>query len=155
MMPGFLLALVEIKILKDLGCHLWDLGGVNSCPLMRWGVGSVLWGFVSVVGCVLFCSVVCFICYVLCHMNLIVLLNIPDTGCAVASTPICVSSTTTPCCKVSWSALGTAFTSTTNRVIGTICSSTRCWTLSGPVEEEEEGWNRPVLSVEIMLFCLR
>eukprot|EP01034_Spumella_vulgaris_P035078 gene35078-43249_t len=36
MMSGFLLALIECKVLKQLGCHLWDLGGVNSCPLMRY-----------------------------------------------------------------------------------------------------------------------
>ena len=34
--PGFLLALVECQYLKSIGCHIWDLGGVNLCPLMRY-----------------------------------------------------------------------------------------------------------------------
>jgi hypothetical protein len=34
--PGFLLALLECKILRDAGCFVWDLGGVNLCPLMRY-----------------------------------------------------------------------------------------------------------------------
>ena len=35
-MPGFVLALAECKVLQCLGCELWDLGGVNLCPLMRY-----------------------------------------------------------------------------------------------------------------------
>ena len=34
--PGFLLALVETKILRDHGVVLWDLGGVDKCPLMQY-----------------------------------------------------------------------------------------------------------------------
>jgi hypothetical protein len=34
--PGFLLALVETKYLRDLGCKIWDLGTANMCPLMRY-----------------------------------------------------------------------------------------------------------------------
>lgn len=34
--PGFLLALVETKFLRDLGCLVWDLGTANMCPLMRY-----------------------------------------------------------------------------------------------------------------------
>lgn len=34
--PGFLLALVECQYLQSQGCYLWDLGGVNMCPLMRY-----------------------------------------------------------------------------------------------------------------------
>lgn len=34
--PGFLLALAECAYLRRQGCHLWDLGGVNLCPLMRY-----------------------------------------------------------------------------------------------------------------------
>lgn len=34
--PGFLLALAETKALKDRGYFLWDLGGVNRCPLMQY-----------------------------------------------------------------------------------------------------------------------
>ena len=34
--PGFLLALAETKQLRDYGVHLWDLGGVNTCPLMMY-----------------------------------------------------------------------------------------------------------------------
>ena len=34
--PGFLLALLECKVLQDAGCMVWDLGGVNLCPLMRY-----------------------------------------------------------------------------------------------------------------------
>lgn len=36
MQPGFLLALAECQYLKSLGCLVWDLGGVNLCPLMRY-----------------------------------------------------------------------------------------------------------------------
>ena len=34
--PGFLLALAECQVLKKSGCLVWDLGGVNMCPLMRY-----------------------------------------------------------------------------------------------------------------------
>ena len=34
--PGFLLALLECAYLRSQGCLLWDLGGCNLCPLMRY-----------------------------------------------------------------------------------------------------------------------
>jgi hypothetical protein len=34
MQLGFLLALVECKYLSQMGCCVWDLGGVDLCPLM-------------------------------------------------------------------------------------------------------------------------
>lgn len=34
--PGFLLALAECQYLRASGCQVWDLGGVNLCPLMRY-----------------------------------------------------------------------------------------------------------------------
>jgi hypothetical protein len=34
--PGFLLALTECAFLRRRGCYMWDLGGVNLCPLMRY-----------------------------------------------------------------------------------------------------------------------
>ena len=34
--PGFLLALVECEYLKRHGCLLWDLGGVDRCPIMQY-----------------------------------------------------------------------------------------------------------------------
>jgi hypothetical protein len=34
--PGFLLALLETKILRDWGFRLWDLGGVDSSPMMSY-----------------------------------------------------------------------------------------------------------------------
>jgi hypothetical protein len=36
LMPGFLLALAECNVLRKLGCLLWDLGGVDLCPLMQY-----------------------------------------------------------------------------------------------------------------------
>jgi hypothetical protein len=36
LVPGFLLALVETKFLRDHGCKIWDLGTANLCPLMRY-----------------------------------------------------------------------------------------------------------------------
>lgn len=36
LIPGFLLALVETKFLQRQGCHIWDLGTANLCPLMRY-----------------------------------------------------------------------------------------------------------------------
>jgi hypothetical protein len=36
LVPGFLLALVETKLLRDRGCKIWDLGTANMCPLMRY-----------------------------------------------------------------------------------------------------------------------
>lgn len=35
-MPGFMLAAIATKYLRAAGCSLWDLGGVNLCPLMRY-----------------------------------------------------------------------------------------------------------------------
>lgn len=34
--PGFLLALAECHFLRTSGCLVWDLGGVNLCPLMKY-----------------------------------------------------------------------------------------------------------------------
>jgi hypothetical protein len=36
LMPGFMLALAECNVLRKLGCELWDLGGVDMCPLMAY-----------------------------------------------------------------------------------------------------------------------
>lgn len=36
MQPGFILALLECRWLQLRGCHLWDLGGYNSSPLMQY-----------------------------------------------------------------------------------------------------------------------
>jgi len=36
MQPGFILALVLCRFLRDRGCCIWDLGGVDLCPLMRY-----------------------------------------------------------------------------------------------------------------------
>eukprot|EP00607_Mallomonas_marina_P001280 CAMPEP_0182435452 /NCGR_PEP_ID=MMETSP1167-20130531/75862_1 /TAXON_ID=2988 /ORGANISM="Mallomonas Sp, Strain CCMP3275" /LENGTH=247 /DNA_ID=CAMNT_0024626523 /DNA_START=281 /DNA_END=1021 /DNA_ORIENTATION=+ len=36
--PGFLLAFSECKVLRDIGCYQWDLGGVDLCPLMRYKI---------------------------------------------------------------------------------------------------------------------
>jgi hypothetical protein len=33
---GFLLAILACQYLYENGCELWDLGGVNHCPLMRY-----------------------------------------------------------------------------------------------------------------------
>lgn len=33
---GFLLAILVVQYLYENGCLLWDLGGVNHCPLMRY-----------------------------------------------------------------------------------------------------------------------
>jgi hypothetical protein len=34
--PGFVLAFAECKYLRDRGCRIWDLGGINLNPLMRY-----------------------------------------------------------------------------------------------------------------------
>ena len=36
--PGFILSFASCKILKDVGCEIWDLGGVDLCPLMRYKI---------------------------------------------------------------------------------------------------------------------
>ena len=35
-MPGFVLALAACKILQECGVFLWDLGGIDGCPLMQY-----------------------------------------------------------------------------------------------------------------------
>lgn len=36
MQPGFVLGLSECCYLRSVGCLMWDLGGINLCPLMRY-----------------------------------------------------------------------------------------------------------------------
>lgn len=53
---GFLLALASVKVFAELGATVWDLGQTDSNPLMV--SKTSLFGFVLIVGCKAYKSVV-------------------------------------------------------------------------------------------------